>query len=154
MVGIGGVSRLSRWLHPRLYRWTGGRGPLGRFLGKRVVLLTTTGVRSGKQRTAPIWAYPEGEAWIVVGSRGGDYRPPGWYFNLRARPEATLEVGLLRIQVRAREVRHGSLEYERRWAMVNEAYPGYAYYRERSGRHIPIMVLEPMHEEVSAPAAG
>jgi F420H(2)-dependent quinone reductase len=154
MVGIGGISRVSRWLHPLLYRWTGGRGPLGRVLGERVVLLTTSGVRSGKQRTAPIWAYAEGEAWIVVASRGGDTRSPGWYHNLRARPEALLEVGRRRLAVRAREVRAGSPEYERLWAKVTAAYPGYAYYRERSGRRIPIIVLEPANEVVSAPAAG
>jgi deazaflavin-dependent oxidoreductase (nitroreductase family) len=83
LVGIAAVSRLTLRLHPLLYRCTGGRGPLGHAFGNRVVLLTTTGVRSGKPRTVPIWPYPDGETWVVVGSRGGDTLSPGWYHNLR-----------------------------------------------------------------------
>jgi deazaflavin-dependent oxidoreductase (nitroreductase family) len=109
-------------------------------------------MRSGKPRTVPIWAYPDRETWVVVGSRGGDTLSPGWYHNLRARPEAVLEIGRRRLEVRAREARAGSPEYECLWAKVVAAYPGYSYYRERTGRRIPVMVLEPAREEVSAPA--
>ena len=138
-VGVGGSSRLSLLLHPLLYRWSGGIGPLGHFLGNRVAIMTTVGAKSGRPRTAPIWIYPDGEAWVVVASRGGDRRLPGWYHNLRANARATLQIGRERIEVKAREA--AGEEHERLWEMVTNAYPGYAYYRERSGRHIPMLVL-------------
>jgi deazaflavin-dependent oxidoreductase (nitroreductase family) len=139
LVAAGGASRLSLFLHPLLYRWTGGTGPLGRFLGNRIGILTTIGARSGKPRTVPIWIYPDGDAWVIVASRFGDQRAPGWYHNLRANPRATLQISRKRIEVDAREAT--GEEHERLWEMVNNAYPGYAHYRERSGRHIPVMVL-------------
>ena len=140
-VGVGGSSRLSLLLHPLLYRWSGGIGPLGHFLGNRVAIMTTIGAKSGRPRTAPIWIYPDGDGWVVVASRGGDRRLPGWYHNLRANPRATLQIGRKHLEVEAREAT--SDEHERLWEMVNNAYPGYAYYRERSERHIPVMVLTP-----------
>ena len=140
-VGVGGASRLSLLLHPRLYRWSGGIGLLGHFLGNRVAIMTTIGAKSGRPRTAPIWIYPDGDGWVVVASRGGDRRLPGWYHNLRANPRATLQIGRKHLEVEAREAT--SDEHERLWEMVNNAYPGYAYYRERSERHIPVMVLTP-----------
>jgi hypothetical protein len=73
--------------------------------------------------------------------RAGDTRLPGWYHNLRARPRATLQIGRKRLEVDAREAT--GEEHERLWEMVNNAYPGYAYYRERSGRHISVVVLTP-----------
>jgi len=138
-VGVGGSSRLSLLLHPLLYRWSGGIGPLGHFLGNRVAIMTTIGARSGRPRTAPIWIYPDADGWVAVASRGGDARLPGWYHNLRANPRATLQIGRERIEVEAREAT--GEEHERLWELVTNAYPGYAYYRERSGRHIPVLVL-------------
>jgi deazaflavin-dependent oxidoreductase (nitroreductase family) len=103
--------------------------------------MTTVGARSGRPRTAPIWIYPDGERWVVVASRGGDARLPGWYHNLRAKPHASLQIGRERVEVEAREVT--GEEHERLWELVTNAYPGYNYYRERSGRHIPVLVLTP-----------
>jgi len=139
LVAAGGASRLSLFLHPLLYRWTGGVGPLGRFLGNRIGILTTTGARSGKPRTVPIWIYPHGDAWLIVASRFGDQRAPGWYHNLLATPRATLDIGRRQLTVLAREA--SGDEYERLWAQVNRAYPGYAYYAERARRHVPVLVL-------------
>jgi deazaflavin-dependent oxidoreductase (nitroreductase family) len=141
-VGAGGSSRLSLLLHPLLYRWSGGIGPLGHFLGNRVAIMTTTGARTGQPRSAPIWIYPDGEDWIVVASRGGDKRLPAWFHNLRANPRATLQIGRKQVDVDAHEAT--GKEHERLWELVTNAYPGYAYYRERSGRHIPVMVLTPV----------
>jgi len=140
-VGAGGSSRLSLLLHPLLYRCSGGIGPLGHFLGNRVAIMTTVGARTGQARSAPIWIYPDGEDWVIVASRGGDRRLPGWYHNLRANPRATMQIGRERIEVRARGAT--GEDHERLWEVVTNAYPGYAYYRERSGRHIPIVVLTP-----------
>ena len=141
IVGRSGTSRLSRWLHPPLYRWTGGAGGLGRSLGNLTILLTTQGRRSGKQRTTAIWAYPDGDALVLVGSNGGRGPMPGWVHNLRAHPEATVQVGREVRRVRTREPR--GEEYERLWALVVAAYPGYAAYLDWVRHPIPLVVLDP-----------
>jgi F420H(2)-dependent quinone reductase len=140
IVGRTGRSLLARWLHPPLYRWTGGAGSAGRSLGNLTVLLTTTGRRSGRERTTAIWAYPDGEALVLVGSYAGRHVTPAWVLNLRARPEATVQVRRNVRQVRTREAQ--GEEYERLWAMVVAAYPGYATYREWAKRTIPLVILE------------
>jgi deazaflavin-dependent oxidoreductase (nitroreductase family) len=141
MVGRAGTNRLSRLLHPILYRWTGGAGLLGRSLGNLTVLLTTRGRRSGKERTTAIWAYPDGDALVLVGSNGGSRRTPAWVVNLRARPEAEVQVRREVRSVRAREA--AGEEYDRLWRMVVAAYPGYAAYLGWAQRVIPLVVLEP-----------
>lgn len=141
LVGHAGTNRLARWLHPLLYRWTGGSWLLGRSLGNLTVLLTTTGRRSGKPRTTAIWAYPDGEALVLVASYGGNGRTPAWAFNLRARPEALVQVRREVRMVRAREA--AGEEYERLWRMVVAAYAGYAAYLDWVGHPMPLVVLEP-----------
>ena len=140
LVGRIGTSRLTTWLHTPLYRWTGGAGGLGRSLGNLTVLLTTTGRRSGEERTTAIWAYPDGDALILVGSNGGRGRRPGWLYNLRSQPDATIQLGRDVRRVRAREA--AGAEYERLWKLVTAAYPGYEAYREWTEQVIPLVVLE------------
>ena len=140
MVGVAGVNPLSRWLHPLLYRWTGGAWLLGRSLGNLTILLTTTGRRSGQPRTTALWAYPDDDRLVVVGSNGGSHRAPAWVFNLRAQPLAEATVGRERRAVRAHDA--AGEEYERLWQLVNAAYPGYEAYREWAHRTIPLVVLE------------
>ena len=140
IVGRTGTSLVARWLHAPFYRWTGGAGPLGRSLGNLTVLLTTTGARSGKRRTTAIWAYPDGDALVLVGSYAGRRATPGWVYNLRAQPEATLQVGREVRKVRAREA--AGQEYDRLWKLVVAAYPGYDAYLEWAHRTIPLVVLE------------
>jgi deazaflavin-dependent oxidoreductase (nitroreductase family) len=140
IVGFIGTSRLLHWLHPPLYRWTGGAGGLGRSLGNLTALLTTTGRRSGERRTIAIWAYPDGDALVLVGSSGGSRRTPAWVLNLRAQPNATVQVGRDVRQVRAREA--AGDEYDRLWTMVVAAYPGYQAYLAWAQRVIPLVVLE------------
>ena len=142
IVGRTGTSRLARWFHPPLYRWTGGAGALGRSLGNLTVLLTTTGRRSGQGRTTAIWAYPDGDALILVGSYGGRRTTPGWVFNLREHPEATVQVARKVRRVQAREAEGD--EYDRLWTLVVAAYPGYEAYQQWAHRHIPLVVLERM----------
>ncbi len=140
IVGIAGVNPISRLLHPPLYRWTGGAGLLGRSLGNLTILLTTTGRRSGRARTAALWAYPDGDRLVVVGSNGGSRHVPAWVLNLRADPGAMAQVRRERRAVRAREA--DGQEYARLWELVNAAYPGYEAYLEWAQRTIPLVVLE------------
>jgi len=140
IVGIAGVNPVTRRLHPVLYRWTGGAWLLGRSLGNLTILLTTTGRQSGRPRVAALWAYPDGDRLVVVGSNGGSHHVPGWVLNLRARPDATVELRRDRRPVTGREA--AGDEYERLWQLVNAAYPGYEAYREWAHRTIPLVVLE------------
>ena len=141
LVAKTGTNRVTRWLHPILYRWTGGAWVVGRSLGNLTILLTTIGRHSDEPRTTAIWAHPDREALVLVGSYGGNGRTPAWVLNLRARPEATVQVRRESRSVRAREA--AGEEYDRRWQMVVAAYPGYAAYLTWVGHRIPIVVLDP-----------
>ena len=131
--------------HRRLYRRTGGRWLVGRGLGVDMLLLQTTGRQSGLARTVPLAAVPLAAAphvdtWVVVGSFGGRHRDPDWAHNLRATPEARIQVrGSVR-PVTAREA-HGD-EAAALWPIVEAAYPGYALYRAATTRLVPLFVLE------------
>ena len=145
LIGRFSTSRFDRWLHPVLYRLTGGRGIIGRILGCEMVLLTTTGRRSGKARSVALFAFPIAEppgSWAVVGSRGGGKVIPAWYRNLEASPAAALQVRDRSTAVRAREA--AGDEYERIFEQAARGYPGYRLYRAESPVHIPIVVLEPV----------
>lgn len=141
LVGKAGTNHLTRWLHPILYRWTGGAWVVGRSLGNLTILLTTIGRHSGEPRTAAIWAYADGDALVLVGSYGGNGRTPAWVLNLRARPEATVQVRRRTQSLHAREA--AGDEYDRLWRIVVAAYPGYAAYRTWVGHAIPVVVLDP-----------
>ena len=153
LIGRFSVTRFDRLVHPILYRSFGGRGILGRILGCEMVLLTTTGRRSGKPRTVALFAFPVTEptgSWAVVGSRGGSEAVPAWYRNLEASPAATIQVHRRMAAVRAREV-FGD-EYEAIFEVAASAYPGYRLYRAEAVHHIPILVLEPSGAEAVVPA--
>jgi deazaflavin-dependent oxidoreductase (nitroreductase family) len=128
--------RLHRWT----YRATGGRIG-GRLLGFSFLLLTTTGRRTGRPHTVGLTNFPYGTGYAVIGSNGGAPNHPDWILNLRADPQAVVQVRNQHAAVRARE----ATEEERQalWARATGAYPGYEAYRRRTRRTIPIMVLEP-----------
>ncbi|MGH3090249.1 MAG: nitroreductase/quinone reductase family protein [Rubrobacteraceae bacterium] len=147
MSGTKIVSRiLARTLHhadKHVFRLTGGRRTGTSFVtGLPVVMLTTTGAKSGKKRTLPLLGMPDGEDIIVVASGYGDGGHPAWYHNLRADPEAVAEIHTERRLVAAREVE--GEERERLWRLCLDVYPAFAAYEERaSNRRIPVIVLEP-----------
>lgn len=140
-IGWFSTTRFDRVLHPMLYRRFGARGVLGRVLGSEMLLLTTTGRRTGQSRTVALFAFEDGDAWIVIGSRGGSRKLPAWYRNLAERPDALVRVRDREIPIRAREL-HGE-EYEAAFEAAARSYPGYRVYRRRSPIHIPILRLEP-----------
>lgn len=144
LIGRFSVSRLGRWLHPPLYRRTGGRGVLGRILGCQMLLLTTTGRRSGEPRTVALFAFPIGSppgSWAVIGSRGGSGEVPSWYRNLQAVPDATIQVGGHHAAVRSREVFDAT--YDAIFEHAARIYPGFRLYRAEATHHVPIVILEP-----------
>lgn len=108
--------------------------------------LTTTGRKSGKPRTVPLYAWEDGEKLVIVGSWAGRPRDPAWVGNLRADPMATIRVGRKERRVRVREVEVPSEERELLWKLVTEAFRYYAAYQRKTERVIPLFVLEPVED--------
>lgn len=147
VIGAVGTSRAVTRLHPHVYRITGGRGPIGRNFGVQNVIVTMTGRKTGKVRHVPLFAFADGDRYVVIGSNAGDDREPAWVGNLRAEPTATLRVGRRTWAVRAHEAQGD--ERRRLWGLATQAYPGYETYRAMTDRPIPVVVLAP-----AAPHAG
>jgi F420H(2)-dependent quinone reductase len=126
-----------------LYRATGGRigGKMGRV---EVLLLTSTGRKSGKQRTVPLVYIRDGSAYVITASAGGADKHPGWFFNVRSNPQATIEVKDKRISVVAEVA--GSEKKPELWARLVELAPNFAGYQKRTSRDIPMVILHPVDE--------
>ncbi|MEX2105544.1 MAG: nitroreductase family deazaflavin-dependent oxidoreductase [Solirubrobacterales bacterium] len=146
------ISRVSSGLGATGLRWTGklnvpmyraSGGRIGGRIGKApVLLLTTTGRKSGQPRTAPVVYLTDGDRMIVIGSNAGNDRVPAWSLNLKANPDAEVEVGRRRTRVHAR-VAEGE-ERTELWRKSNEQYAGFDDYAERTDRDISLFVLEPI----------
>ena len=129
------VSRI----HVALVRVT--RGRIGARIGKGlpVLLLTTTGRKSGKRRTTPLLYVEDGRRYVVVASVGGAPKHPAWYLNLEADPTARVEVGRRRFTARAEMA--GPEERARLWRAVTAMYPRYDAYQAKTTREIPVVIL-------------
>ena len=126
--------------HVRRYRETGGEvGHIWKE-GSTILLLTTTGRKSGEPRTTPLIYAEDGDRYVIVASQGGAPDHPGWYKNLSQDPEVELQV--LDEVFPARAGTAEGEERERLWAKVNEVWPHYDEYAERTEREIPVVVLE------------
>lgn len=122
------------------YRSTGGN-VTGDFAGRPLLLLTTTGAKSGQKRTNPLMYTTDGDRLVVIASKGGADTNPAWYHNLRANPEATVELGEERFSVRATVIE--GAERDRIFDQVVEQLPGFGEYQKNTDRLIPVVVLEP-----------
>ena len=110
--------------------------------GLPVIALTTTGAKTGRTRTTPLVALPDGVRLVVIASSWGRRRHPSWYYNLRANPKATVTVRGQTATYTARDATEA--ERERYWQEAVGLYPGYAAYEQRAaGRRIPVLVLTP-----------
>jgi F420H(2)-dependent quinone reductase len=127
--------------HTAAYRLTGG--VIGhRFPGvPPSLLLDHVGAKSNTKRTTPLTYLRDGDNFVIVASKGGYPKNPGWFYNLRAHPDTTIQVGSKRRPVRARVATPE--ERTRLWPKVVDLYGGYAGYQERTGREIPLVILEP-----------
>ena len=145
--------KVRRWairalseVHLAAYRLSRGR-VLGSVVGMPVLLLTTTGRRSGKARTTPLTFFRDGTDLVVIASNGGADRPPDWSLNLQQTPHAVVEIGTDKLAVTARAA--SEQERERLWVVVTAAYAGYARYQERTTRRIPVVLLTPEDRQVA-----
>jgi deazaflavin-dependent oxidoreductase (nitroreductase family) len=141
------LTALSR-AHVALFRASGGR--LGGRIrsGAPVLLLTSTGRRSGTQRTTPLLYLEDGGRYVVIGSVGGAPKHPAWYLNLLVKPEATIEVGRRKLAVTAGTA--SAEERARLWPLAVRIYPGYENYQAKTIREIPVVILAPHRAAANA----
>jgi deazaflavin-dependent oxidoreductase (nitroreductase family) len=143
------LFRVFTGLHRAVLRSSGGR-LLARAGGMPVVILTTTGRRSGRKRatvlTAPV---VDGDRVVLVASYGGDPRHPAWFLNLLDHPDVRLRMGGKERAMRARVA--SAEEKEELWPRIVEAYRGYAAYQDRTDRDIPVVVVEPYAGTAESP---
>jgi deazaflavin-dependent oxidoreductase (nitroreductase family) len=133
------LTALMTRSHVFWYRATGGIFG-GSLAGAPILLLTTTGRRTGRRRTVPLLYVLDGEAFVVIASNSRDAHHPAWYHNLRTRPDASVQVRGDGIAVRGRDATPE--EHARLWPAITRAYPAYLEYERRGGRPIPLVVLE------------
>lgn len=126
--------------HVQRYRETGGAvGHLWRE-GSTILLLTTTGRKTGEKRTTPLIYAKDGDRYVIVASKGGAPEHPGWYANLEKTPEVELQVKDEVFRARARTAT--GEERERLWRKANEVWRSYDDYAKKTARQIPVVVLE------------
>lgn len=111
----------------------------GNFEGAPLLLLHTTGARSGLERVSPMMYQQVGGSWAVFASKAGADSNPDWYHNLVANPRARIEVGTETIDVVGRELNNE--ERQPIWVAQKAAYPGFAGYEKKTSRQIPVMLL-------------
>lgn len=147
-------ARGLRWagrLNVPVYRLSGGR--IGARVGDGpVLLLTTTGRKSGEPRTAPILYLAHGEAMILIDTNGGNEKLPGWSYNLRAKPEGEVEIGRRKLAVKARIA--AGAEREELWRACTDQYGGFDEYVEWLDRTPSVWVLEPAGAKPDAAEDG
>jgi deazaflavin-dependent oxidoreductase (nitroreductase family) len=136
-----GVRALK--VHQMVYERSGGR--IGHRLGPtRALLLRTVGAKTGQPRTNALTYARDGDSYVVVASMGGAPRSPGWYHNLRARPDVEIQIGTKRMAATARPVLAGDPDRDRLWKIADENNGGrYSGYQKNTTRPIPVVVLTP-----------
>jgi deazaflavin-dependent oxidoreductase (nitroreductase family) len=149
---------VSAFFAPRLHvidkfllEHSNGKISLAAILGWDILELTTLGAKTGQPRKMPLVTIVAGEKFIVIASSFGRLHNPGWYYNLKARPECEVLFNGRTGKYIARETE--GAEYQQYLEMFVSVYAGYEKYRERAAhRHLPILVLEPKDSFTSNPA--
>lgn len=133
-------------LHDKIYKATDGR--IGHTIpgGPPTLILHTVGAKTGQQRANSLAYAKDGADYLVVASKGGEPTSPGWYHNLKAKPQVEINVGPKRFGVAAKPVLPGDPDYPRLWDIVNNMKGNknrYIGYQKRTTRPIPVVVLTP-----------
>ncbi len=130
--------------HDKVYQATNG------LIGHRMpgmppsLLLHTVGAKTGQPRTTTLSYAKDGGDYLIVASKGGDPKAPGWYHNLKANPDIEINVGTKRFAVTARPVLPDDPDYARMWQIVNKNNANrYVEYQKKTSRPIPVVVLTP-----------
>jgi deazaflavin-dependent oxidoreductase (nitroreductase family) len=132
---------MSEWNDKIIAEFRANQGRVGgNFTGAPLLLLHSTGAKSGQERVNPMMYQAVGDAFAVFASKGGADTNPDWYHNLVAHPEVRIEVGVETLDVTARIL--GAEEREPIWQQQKARYPGFADYETRTARVIPVVLLE------------
>jgi proline iminopeptidase len=138
------MSEQQRFLfgqeHVRRYQETNGEEGYDWREGSHILLLTTTGRRTGEKSTTPLIFGMDGDNPVIVASKGGDPQHPGWYKNLVKDPIAEVQIKGEKFRVRARDAEGD--DRERLWKMMNGHWRHYDEYQAKTDRQIPVVVLE------------
>jgi deazaflavin-dependent oxidoreductase (nitroreductase family) len=135
------MAEVSDWNKKIIDEFRANGGKVGgQFAGAPLLLLHTTGAKTGQARVNPMMYLADGDAHVVFASKAGALTNPDWYHNLVANPRASIEVGDRTLNVVA-SVADGETR-ERLWSRQKELYPGFADYEAKTERQIPVVILE------------
>ena len=135
---------LIKWMskiNTYMYRRSGGEGFGSNFQGIPVVLLTTTGRKTGQPRVNPLYFVRDGDKVVVAASKGGSDKHPMWYLNLKANPKVQVQIKKEVLDLTARDA--NDEERDRYWPRLIQMYPSYEDYQSWTDRMIPLVVCEP-----------
>ena len=136
------MRELNDWNQRNIAEFRANGGKLGGgFSGAPVLLLTTTGAKSGRPYTTPLTYLADGDRLVVFASKAGAPTHPDWYHNLKAHPQVTVEVGTETRHLQA-VVASGD-ERDALYDRQAQAYPQFAEYQQKTTRQIPVVILEP-----------
>ncbi len=137
------MSSPVNWNHAIIDEFRANSGKVGgNFAGKTLLLLHTTGAKSGQERVNPVAYVKDGDRLVIIASKGGAPTNPDWYYNLLAHPLVTVEVGTSQFQVRAAVT--SEPERSRLYSKMVEMMPGFAEYQRKTTRAIPVITLTPV----------
>ena len=137
------VIKIVSRIHAYIYSIS--RGMVGKQLGKvGILILTTTGRKSGKRRSVPLAAIPDGENYILVASFGGSPVHPSWLINIRHNPVVDIRVGSVVKRAKAYIIETTDAVYDDIWAKAVVAYKGFDDYKNVTSRNIPVVVVTPV----------
>jgi len=137
------MSEVNDWNQKIINEFRANGGAVGgRFEGRTLLLLHTTGAKTGKERVNPVAYTQDGDNYVVIASKGGAPTHPAWYYNIIAHPRLTVEVGTETTQVDAKVAEEP--ERTRLYNKMVEIFPGFDDYRRKTERMIPVIVLTPV----------
>ena len=135
------MSEFDEWNRKIIEEFHANGGKVGgQFAGGQLLLLTTTGAKSGKRRVNPLAYTTDGDRLVIIASKGGAPSSPDWYYNLVAHPKVTIEVGTQTFEATATVV--AGEERDILYAKQAALMPGFAEYQKKTTRKIPVVVLE------------
>lgn len=142
------MAEVSDWNRKVIEEFRANGGQVGgQFAGAPLLLLHTTGARTGQERVNPMMYRKVGDSFAVFASKAGAPVHPDWYHNLRANPGVRAEIGTGTVEFTAR-VAEGE-ERERIWSAQKQEYPGFAGYERKTTREIPVVILDPAGQDAS-----
>jgi F420H(2)-dependent quinone reductase len=135
------IFKFALSIYVFLYRLT--RGAIGgQMSGLKVLLLTTTGRKTGQLRTIPLGYFKQEGNFVLIASNGGANRNPAWFYNLKSNPQVAIQIGNTQMAMQAEQA--GSEKREQLWSELVKMAPAYKQYTQRTKREIPMVILQPV----------